>query len=101
MCRNQEDCQFNVNPLYAEKPANKTFSKGKDSGGRGKGKSNKSNPNPNTSNNKRQGGRKRGGRKSFGGRGHGRGMNSTEAVEVVVDEGPRHEVQPSGEEEWQ
>ena len=49
---------MNGNPFYTETPANKTFGKGKDSGGHGKGKSNESNPNSNTSNNKGQGGKK-------------------------------------------
>ena len=97
---NQDDFQVNGNPFYTETPANKTFGKGKDSGGRGKGKSIKSNPNSKTSNNKGQRGKKRSGGNLFGGRGRGKGVNAVVAGEELVDEGQGQEVQPSGKEEW-
>ena len=98
---NQEDSKVNGNPLYTEKPENKTFDSKKDTGGRGKGRSNECNPNSNTSNNKGQGGKKGGGGESFGGRGRGKGVNAVEAGEEWVDEGQVQDVQPDVEEEWQ
>ena len=92
---------MNGNPLHTKTPANKTFGKDKDSGGRGKGKSNKFNPNSNTYNNKGQGGKKGGGGKSSGGGGRGKGVKAIEAEEEWVDEGQVQDVHPNGEEEWQ